>query len=123
MQAAAAVKGRKHADKCSIILKALHACHFVFAFGEWVNKSDIYANIYISIFALTVVVIQPYLTISFSFPDTFLDHGSLPQTQTILMTACFPLDHILINIIQILAISSQLRKGVFYLVHLILCVI
>ena len=38
--------GRKvsAADKCSIILKALHACHFVFAFGEWVNKSDIYAN-------------------------------------------------------------------------------
>ena len=35
-------------DKCSIILKALHACHFVFAFGEWVNKSDIYANVYIS---------------------------------------------------------------------------
>ena len=52
MQAAAAVKGRKHADKCSIILKALHACHFVFAFGEWVNKSDIYANISWSFFRL-----------------------------------------------------------------------
>ena len=50
LMAAAAVKGRKLAtDKCSIILKALHACHFVFAFGEWVNKSDIYANINISL--------------------------------------------------------------------------
>ena len=50
MAVAAAVKGRKLAtDKCSIILKALHACHFVFAFGEWVNKSDIYANINISL--------------------------------------------------------------------------
>ena len=39
-------------DKCSIILKALHACHFVFAFGEWVNKSDIYANISWSSFRL-----------------------------------------------------------------------
>ena len=39
------------------------------------------------------------------------------------MTAWFPLTNILINIIQILAISSQLRKGVFYLVHLILSVI
>ena len=43
--AAAAVKRRKLGDNRSIILKALHACHFVFAFGEWVNKSDIYANI------------------------------------------------------------------------------
>jgi len=48
MMAAAAMKGRKLAEHCSIILKALHACHFVFAFGEWVNKSDIYANVYIS---------------------------------------------------------------------------
>jgi hypothetical protein len=25
---------------------ALHACYFVFAFGEWVNKSDIYAHFF-----------------------------------------------------------------------------